>query len=184
LTSGRKVVLAVAAGLAVITVFAIVLAMTAGAPPVEPVEATPQSARTDCPAGWQAIYDASARFSLCRPADWKPHAEGDQLTIAPTSGHGVQISWLPGNAVGPPCAGGVPVATVKADRTTRKISGVDREVCLTDTYAKAGDSSPVMSTIAYRLPVTSGGVLNVVGSYEDPAARSLILQLLDTLKAT
>src|SRR5215510_3216472 len=105
MTSGRRVVLAVGAGLLAIVVFAVILAVTAGAPRLAPVEPTPQSARTDCPSGWQAMYDASARFSLCRPNDWKPHAEGDRLSIDSPTGQGVEISWLPGNALGPPCAG-------------------------------------------------------------------------------
>jgi hypothetical protein len=186
LTSGKVVILVIGVGVAVIAGFAIVLALTAGAPPVDPVDPTPQAVRKDCPSGWKPLYDASARFSLCHPADWTPRISGEELSItAPgASKAGVQILGQPGDGLEPACGGGLPVPTVKANRTTTKIAGKDRSVCITDTYAKAGDATPASSSITYRLPVTSGGVLNIVGTYSDAASRGLILQMLDTLQAT
>src|SRR5581483_2731214 len=95
MTSGRKVVLAVGAGLAIIVVFAIVLAVTAGAPPLEPPEPTPQTARKDCPSGWKPLYDFASRFSVCQPTDWRPNAQGDVFSLsAPKADSAdVTIAW-------------------------------------------------------------------------------------------
>jgi hypothetical protein len=96
----------------------------------------------------------------------------------------VQIQGQTGDGLEPACGGGIPVPTVKTNRTTMKIAGKDRNVCFTDNYTNAGDATPMSSAITYRLPVTSGGVINVVGSYTDAASRGLILKMLDTLQAT